>query len=128
MPAVAAILQSGDIPSTSFTNETSLLVQSVTFSASRDEKEYLNASGAVQGWEGRNPKLSIAYDCFITDYSGLVEFNPGQEVTSLANFSTSKLGFAPGDGTLIFKEPTITESNTESAKMTFTVVQYPFCE
>jgi hypothetical protein len=128
MPAVSAIIEHGTIPAASLEDESNLLVQSVTFSGTRESKEYLNASGAVQGLEERNPKLTIAVDAYITAYSGLVEYNPGQEVTSLANFATSKLGFAPGDGTLVFKDPTITETNSEAAKMTFSVVQYPFCE
>lgn len=128
MPAVSAIIDHGSIPTASLTDETSLLVQSVTISGTRESKEYLNASGAVQGIEERNPKITFTYDAYITDYSGLVEYNPGQEVTSLANFAESKLGFSPGDGTLVFKDPTITETNTEAAKIAFSVVQYPFCE
>ncbi len=128
MPAVAAIIDHGTIPAAALEDETSLLVQSVTISATREKKTYLNASGAVQGLEYRNPTISFAFDAYITAYSGLVEYNPGQEVTSLANFASSKLGFSPGDGTLVFEDPAITESNSEAAKMTFTVVQYPFCE
>jgi hypothetical protein len=126
MPAVAAIITHGTIPTTAFTDETSLLVQSVTKSGTRDSKEYMNASGAVQGLEERNPKLTLSFDAFITDYSGLATYEPGQEVTSLANFTVSTLGFAPGDGTMVFRDPVITESNSEAAKITFSVTQYPF--
>ena len=108
-------------------DETSLLVQSVTISATRTSKEYLNASGAVQGLEERDPKITFTFDAYITDYSGMVEYEPGQEVTALANFSTAKLGFSPGDGTMVFRDPSITESNTEAAKISFSVTQYPFC-
>jgi len=127
MPAVEAILEHGSIPASGMVDETSLLVQSVTKSATRDEKTYMNASGAVAGVQYRNPILTFAYDCYITEYSGLVVANPGSEVTSLANFTEDTLGFTPGDGTLVFTDPTITESNSESAKMTFSVKQLPFC-
>lgn len=128
MPAVAANIHHGSIPTASLTEESSLLVQSVTITGARDPREYLNASGAVQGIELRNPRISFAYDAYITAYSGFATYEPGQAVASLANFSESKLGFSPGDGTMVFTDPTITETNTEAAKMTFTVTQYPFCE
>ena len=127
MPAVAAIIEHGSIPTASLTDETSLLVQSVTISGTRESKEYMNASGAVQGVEERNPKITFTFDAYITEYSGLATYEPGQEVTALANFSTAKLGFSPGDGTMIFRDPTITESNSEAAKIGFSVVQLPFC-
>jgi hypothetical protein len=127
MPAVAAIIEHGSIPGAGLVDETSLLVQSVTKSGTREPREYLNAAGAVQGIEERNPKLTFTYDAFITNYaSGFPTFEPGQEVTSLANFQSATLGFVPGDGTLVFRDPTITESNSEAAKMTFSVTQYPF--
>ena len=126
MAAVSAIIEHGTIPTASLENETSLLVQSVTFSGTRETKEYMGADGSIQGLEERNPKLTISYDAYISDYSGLVEYNPGQEVTSVANFEVSKMGFTPGDGTLVYKDPVITETNTEAAKITFSVVQYPF--
>jgi hypothetical protein len=127
MPAVAAIIEHGSIPVAGLVDETSLLLQSLTKSGTREPREYLNAAGSVHGIEERNPKLSYNYDAFITNYaSGFPSFHPGQEVMSLANFQSATLGFVPGDGTLVFRDPTITESNSEAAKMTFTVVQYPF--
>lgn len=126
MPAVSAIQASGAVPLSSLENETYLVVQSVTTTGSRDKKTYMDATGATVGLEYRNPTISFAVDAHISAYDGLVNYNPGQEVTSLANFATSRFGFAPGDGTLIFEEPSITESNQEAAKITFTVVQYPF--
>lgn len=127
MPAVAAIIEHGSIPTASLADETSLLVQSVTIAGSRESKEYLNASGAVQGVEERNPKLTFTFDAYITAYSGLAAYEPGQEVTALANFSEARLGFSPGDGTMIFRDPSITETNAEAAKIGFSVVQLPFC-
>lgn len=126
MPAVEAIIDHGTIPSNSLEDETSLRVQSVTISGIREKREYLNASGATDGLEYRNPKISFAYDTQVTAYTGLPTYNPGQEVTSLANFADSTLGFSPGDGVMVMEEPTITRSNTDTDKMTFTVVQYPF--
>lgn len=126
MPAVSAIIQHGTLPTSSLEDETSLLVQSVTFSGTRESKEYMTSDGAVGALEERNPKLSMAYDAYVTAYSGLPTYNPGQEVTSLASFASDTLGFSPGDGVLVMKDPTITRSNAEADKITFTVVQYPF--
>ena len=127
MPAVAAIIEHGSIPAAALSDESSLLVQSVTFAGSREPKEYMNASGAVQGVEERNPKLTISFDAYVTAYDDMVDYNPGQEVTTLANFSTSKMGFDPADGTMIYRDPTITETNSEAAKIAFSVVHLPFC-
>ena len=127
MPAVAAIIEHGTIPSASLEDESGLLVQSVTIAGTRSPKEYMNASGAVQGLEERDPRLTFTFDAYISSYTGFATYEPGQEVVSLANFATSKLGFAPGDGTLVFRDPTITESNSEAAKISFSVIQFPFC-
>ena len=126
MPAVQAIIEHGTIPGAALEDETSLLVQSVTKSGSREPREYLNADGCVQGVQERNPKLTFSFDTYITEYSGLAAQHPGTEIVSLANFAVTTLGFVPGDGTIIFRDPVITESNTEAAKMTFTAIQLPF--
>jgi len=47
-------------------------------------------------------------------------------VTTLANFTANTYGFVPGDGTMIFMDPNRSETNTEMAKTTFSVKQYPF--
>jgi hypothetical protein len=126
MPAVQAIIEHGTIPGEALEDETSLLVQSVTKTGSREAREYMNAEGAVQGIQERNPKLVLSFDTYITEYTGLAAQHPGTEVVSLANFQVATLGFTPGDGTLIFRDPVITESNSDAAKMTFTVTQFPF--
>ncbi len=126
MPAVAAIIEHGTIPSASLTNEDYLLVQSVTFSGTRDTKEYMGGDGTVQAVEERNPKLTITVDAYVSEYSGLPTYEPGQAVTSLANFDSAVLGFDPADGVMIFREPTITRSNAESDKIAFTVAHLPF--
>ena len=126
MPAVAAIIQHGTLPTASLTDETSLLVQSVTISGTRDSKEYMGANGSIAALEERNPRVTFTYDAYVSAYTGIPTYNPGQEVTSLANFDDTVLGFAPGDGTLVFKDPVITQSNTDLDKIAFSVVQYPF--
>jgi hypothetical protein len=47
-------------------------------------------------------------------------------VTTLANFAALTYGFDPNDGTMIFMDPNRSETNTEMAKTTFSVKQYPF--
>lgn len=126
MPAVQAIIEHGTIPGEALEDESSLLVQSVTKSATRESREYMNADGCVQGIQERNPKLVLSFDAYITDYSGLAAQHPGTEIVSLANFQLVTFGFAPGDGTIIFRDPVITESNSDAAKMTFTGTQFPF--
>ena len=126
MPAVAAIIEHGSIPASSLVDETSLLVQSITKSGSRESNMFKNASGAVAGIQERNPTLTFAVDAYITSAADLADEHPGTEVTALANFDSAILGFSPADGTLVYRDPVITESNSDAAKIGFSVVSYPF--
>lgn len=126
MPAVPAIIPHGDIPSANMADESGLLVQSFTWTGSRESKEYKGANKAVKGVEETNPTLSGSCEAYITNYAGMASYHPGQEIVSLANFATPVFQFVPGDGTIIFREPSITESIDDVAKMSFTVVVYPF--
>lgn len=132
MPAVAALIQYGDIPNTSLLDESNqttpdILVQSLTVSATRDEKTYLNAQGTTFALEYRNPTISFAFDGYITNKTtGLANQHPGTRVFTLANFTALTFGFDPADGKMIFMDPSRVETNTEMAKTTFTVKQYPF--
>ena len=47
-------------------------------------------------------------------------------LSALANFDSAILGFSPADGTLVYRDPVITESNSDAAKIGFSVVSYPF--
>jgi hypothetical protein len=132
MAAVAAIIPYGNIPTSSLKDESNsvtpeILVQSLTVSASREEKEYRNSSGAIFALEFRNPTISFAFDGYITNKTGaLSNGQPGERVTTLANFTTDTFGFDPTDGVMIYMEPSRSETNEEIAKTTFTVKQYPF--
>ena len=135
MAAVDAIIQYGNIPSTSLglkneSNPTTpdILVQSLTISATREEKEYRNADGNVFALQYRNPTISFAFDGYITTKSGsgLANLEPGQRVTALANFTSDTYGFSPTDGVMIYMDPSRSETNEEIAKATFTVKQLPF--
>jgi hypothetical protein len=135
MPAVAAILRYGNLPSASLSlkdeqNATTpeILVQSLTTSATREEKEYRNSDGNVFALEYRNPTISFAFDGYITTKTGpgLSNLEPGQRVFNLANFTVSTFGFSPTDGVMIYMDPSRSETNEEIAKATFTVKQYPF--
>ena len=127
MPAVAAIIQHGSIPASAMEEESSLLVQSITKSGTRETKDYMRADGAVGGTERRNPLLKINIDAYVSAYDDIVLQEPGSEVLALANFATATFGFVPGDGTMVLDDPVITESNSDAAKYTCTVTQYPFC-
>lgn len=132
MPAVDALIQHGNIPLSSLEDESNaltpdILVQSLTITASRDEKAYLNAAGATFGLEYRNPTITFAFDGYLSNKTlGLANKHPGTAVTTLANFTVLTYGFDPNDGTMIFMDPNRTETNTEMAKTTFSVKQYPF--
>ena len=132
MPAVAALIQHGNIPSSTLLDESNsstpdILVQSLTITAARDEKAYLNASGTTFGLEYRNPTITFAFDGYLSNKTlGLANQHPGTEVTTLANFTVLTYGFDPNDGTMIFMDPNRTETNTEMAKTTFSVKQYPY--
>lgn len=126
MPAVEAIIQHGTLPSSSLVEETSLLVQSCTFSSSRDTTEYKGANRCVTALEEANPILTIAVSAFITGYSGITILDAGQEITSMANFPSAVLGHSPGDGVMVLKDPSISKTNTETDKWDGTIKQYPF--
>lgn len=132
MAAVQAIIRYGDIPSTSLLNESNsvtpeILVQSLTTSASRDEKAYMDARGVTFALEYRNPTISFAFDGYISNRTGsLSNGNPGEQIMTLANFTTDTFGFDPTDGVMVYLDPTRSETNEEIAKTTFTVKQYPF--
>ena len=132
MAAVDALIQHGNIPSSTLLDESNsstpdILVQSLTITAARDEKAYLNASGATFGLEYRNPTITFAFDGYLSNKTlGLANQHPGTAVATLANFAANTYGFVPADGTMIFMDPNRTETNTEMAKTTFSVKQYPF--
>lgn len=132
MAAVQAIIRYGDIPSTSLLNESNsvtpeILVQSLTTTATRDEKAYLDARGVTFALEYRNPTVSFAFDGYISNRTGsLSNGHPGEQVMALANFTTDTFGFDPSDGVMVYLDPTRSETNEEIAKTTFTVKQYPF--
>jgi hypothetical protein len=133
MASVPALIQYGDIPNSSLFDESNpvtpdILVQSLTVSATRDEKTYLNAQGTTFALEYRNPTITFAFDGYITTKSGdgLANKHPGTEVLTLANFTIDTFGFSPADGTMIFMDPSRVETNTEMAKTTFSVKQFPF--
>lgn len=135
MAAVEAIIQYGNIPSSALglkneSNATTpeLLVQSLTISATREEKEYRNADGNVFALQYRNPTITFAFDGYITTKSGdnLANKSPGETVSALANFTADTFGFVPADGIMVYMDPSRSETNEEIAKTTFTVKQYPF--
>jgi hypothetical protein len=132
MAAVAEILQYGQIPSIDFPvdepNATTptLLTQSLTISATREEREYKNSQGCTFGVQYRNPKIEFAFDGYVAVISGITDQESGEEVTSLANFATSIFGFSPADGTMVIVDPQRSGTNEELMKSTFTVRQYPF--
>jgi hypothetical protein len=132
MAAVQAIIRYGDIPSTTLLNESNsvtpeILVQSLTTTATRDEKAYLDARGVTFALEYRNPTISFAFDGYISNRTGsLSNGHPGEQVMALANFTTDIFGFDPSDGVMVYLDPTRSETNEEIAKTTFTVKQYPF--
>lgn len=132
MAAVQAIIRYGDIPSTSLLNESNsvtpeILVQSLTTTATRDEKAYLDARGVTFALEYRNPTVSFAFDGYISNRTGsLSNGHPGEQVMALANFTTDTFGFDPSDGVMVYLDPSRSETNEEIAKTTFTVKQYPF--
>lgn len=126
MPAVAANIQHGTLPSASMENETGLLVQSCTFASTRDSIEYKGGNRCVQALEEVNPILTITISAFISAYSGMTVLDAGQEITSLANFSGAVLGHSPGDGVMVLKDPTISKGIDSIDKFDCSVKQYPF--
>ena len=71
--------------------------------------------------------MSTAFDGYLSNQTtGLANQHPGTAVATLANFAANTYGFVPADGTMIFMDPNRTETNTEMAKTTFSVKQYPF--
>ncbi len=131
MPAVSAIIQHGNIPSSTLLNESNettpdVLVTSLSINATRETKEYKAAGGYVFAVEERNPIINFSFEGWISVKDGLADEHPGTAIVSLANWTESTFGFDPSDGTTIFRNPVRTETIDEMAKITFDAVNYPF--
>ena len=133
MAAVAAIIQHGSIPATVFpldeNNSTtpSLLVQSLTVSASRNEKRYMGGSGQTVGVEYRDPVLDLKFDGYVSvEDSVTTSIHPGNAVTTVNNFSASRHGFSPSDGTKVCIDPNTSGSNEDLMKVDYTIRCFQF--
>lgn len=126
MPAPDAIILYGDIEESSLVDEPNLLVQSMTFNATRERRDYKGGEGYIKGIQYRNPMLSISFRAFISTAAGLAVAHPGSEVTELANFESTTHGFDPSVGILVLEDPT-TERDTENAdQISGTIMHFPF--
>lgn len=128
MPSVDAIINYGTLPATAggIVDEPSLLVQNLTISPTREKKDYKGGNKAVQGLQYTNPLISFAFKCIISEDSELAAAHPGTAVTDLANFAAAIHGFDPGQGIMVYEDPT-RDLDTENPDMVnFTVVNYPF--
>lgn len=127
---VQAIIKHGNIPDVDgLVDEPNLLVQSLTISATREEKLYKGATTkATQGILLIDPRLSFAFKAIISEFAGLADEHPGEAVTGLLNFADAIHGFDPEEGILVYKEPSRDLSIEDPAMTNFTVEHFPFVE
>jgi len=126
---VEAIIQHGNIPGESgLVDEPSLLVQSLSIKATREEKMFKGANKATQGVLETDPKLSFEFKAIISEFSGFADQHPGTAVDELANFAAAIHGFDPEEGTMIYKDPSRDLDNENPDMVSFTVLHLPFVE
>jgi hypothetical protein len=125
MPAVNLIEQHGTLTSTTLVDEPNVLVESLTITPERTKKEYKGAS-ATKALRFTDPKISFAFSGTVANQAGLADQHVGTSIASLANFSSSRFGFDPADGVIVFEDPSATENGEDPTQLSFTAVQYPF--
>lgn len=129
MPTPTALITHGNIPSDiTLLDEPDMLVQSLTVTPTRTKKEYRGANRATQGIEFTDPKMSFAFEAYVSERTGLCDQHPGTVVTELLNFAGGRYGFAPADGVMIFEDPSSTQNLQDPETISFTVWHYPFVE
>ena len=126
---VEAIIKHGNIPETGgLVDEPNMLVQNLSIKATREEKMFKGANKATQGVLETDPKLTFEFKAIISEFSGLSDQHPGTAVTELANFSAAIHGFDPGEGILIYKDPSRDLDNENPDMVNFSVLHLPFVE
>lgn len=129
MPSFDSVIEHGTFPDIDLpVNEPNLLVNSVSFKAAREKKEFKGAdSKAVERVRLTNPILTISIDAFISTQAGLAAMHPGKEVTAgLENFSSAWREFDPTDGVLVFGDPEDEANLDDMVKTKFDVMHYPY--
>jgi hypothetical protein len=126
MPAPDAIIIHGDIEESTLVDEPNLLVQSMTYSATRERRDYKGGEGYIKGLQYRNPLLAIACRAYVSNQADLADGHPGEEVTELANFESSIHGFDPTVGILVMEDPTTERTVDDADQVSFTVMHFPF--
>jgi hypothetical protein len=137
MPAVSAVIGHGQgysagvatfMVDESSGGNPSLLIQSISFSVTRQENRYKGANRATQYAEYSDPSMDIAIDAFVIQLVDLAIEHPGTAVTTapLTYGSNSFHGMVSSDGTMIYIDPTTTGSTEEMRRCSFTIRQLPF--
>lgn len=117
----------GNLPDLSdFTDEPNMLVQSLTFTASRTKNAYKGANRCTQGIEYTDPIGTFAFEAFVSERAGLCDTHPGTAVAELANFEAARFGFDPADGIMVYEDPSSTCTLDAPETVKFNVVHYPF--
>jgi hypothetical protein len=134
MSAPAAIIEHGTSPNYELVNETGLLVTSVRFSPKREYVEKKSAgTRAVTYVRAENPTMDISIGgkpipSAQGNLAGVCLTHPGN-TTALANFTTSDVvhGFTySATALLLYKDPTLDLSDTESPTTQIEATFYPF--
>ena len=129
MSATQCIIQHGTLGTIDCpVDEPNILVNSLTLTPSREKKEYKKGKGCVGALRFQNPILSFGFDGYIQNLAGLADQHPGTAVNSLANYQAPTYGFDPGDGVMVYEDPSRECTNEDLAKAKLNVVQYPFVE
>ena len=125
MPAVNLHEQHGTLTSSVLLDEPNVLVTSLTITPERTKKEY-KGGGAVRALRYSDPKISFAFQGTVKAVAGLADQHPGTAIVSLANFASSRHGFDPADGVIVYEDPSDTENGEDATQLSFTAMQYPF--
>jgi hypothetical protein len=109
-------------------DEPDILVQSLTITPAREKKLFKGPNKATQGIQLTDPTISFAFKGIISTAAGLADQHPGTVIAELANFADTIHGFDPGDGIILYEDPSREYGLDDPAMVSFTATQYPFVE
>ena len=131
MSAATEVIEYGQVSDFTLLNETVhatpvVLVNSLSFSAQREETRRQNRNGTTKRVKYTDPIMELAYDTDIAEFSGIADAHPGTLVNSLANYASSVMGFDPTVGIKVLVDPERGyEKDSETVTQSFTVRHFP---
>lgn len=136
MPASTEILDIGIVPETPdiyLVDETDIIVNQVSYSASRDKSEFKDNESCINGLRLANPLLTIQLEGnpIEQDNTNMSDIHPGIQVgtgtsITVANFAAGRFGFDPTEGKVVAEDPSVSISRDSGIpELSVTLINYP---